>query len=167
MSLKEDDFGKDNSRNIESYTGRIFDVYIQKDSYSQSALDDMFPEAVVSTAACVKNEAEDNINLIDAHPQFELVNTGLGAKSDDLKSPSAKATFTDKQRKNEVPNISVSNYFPGQSSETSSTTESWTIGCDKWSEKVEEAFLEALRLIMKKWDHKNKNKKMPILEETS
>ncbi|CAI6489819.1 ANL_collapsed_G0002730.mRNA.1.CDS.1 [Saccharomyces cerevisiae] len=139
MSLKEDDFGKDNSRNIESYTGRIFD----------SALDDMFPEAVVSTAACVKNEAEDNINLIDAHPQFELVNTGLGAKSDDLKSPSAKATFTDKQRKNEVPNISVSNYFPGQSSETSSTTESWTIGCDKWSEKVEEAFLEALRLIMK------------------
>lgn len=149
MSLKGDDFGKDNSRNIESYTGRIFDVYIQKSSYSQSTLDDMFPETVVSNTACVKNEAEDDISLIDEHPQFELVNTGLGAKSEDLKSPSVKATFNDKQRKNEIPSISVSNYFPGQSSEASSTTESWTIGCDKWSEKVEEAFFEALRLIMK------------------
>ncbi|CAI4037321.1 hypothetical protein SMKI_02G1910 [Saccharomyces mikatae IFO 1815] len=149
MSLEGEDFGKDSSKNIESYTGRIFDVYIQKDSYSQSTLDDMFPEDIVSNATCVKNEAQDDIDLINAHPQFELINTGLGAKSDDLKSPSVKVPFSDKQRKNEVPSISVNSYFSEQSSEVSSTAESWAIGCDKWSEKVEGAFFEALRLIMK------------------
>ncbi|CAI4055388.1 hypothetical protein SKDZ_02G1870 [Saccharomyces kudriavzevii ZP591] len=149
MSLKVEDFGTDISRNIELYSGRIFDVYIQKDSYSQSNLDDMFPEAVAPDPSCVKNEEEDDINLVNAPPQFELVNTGLGAKSDDLRSSSVKSTFTDKQRKSEVPSLSVNNYFPGQRSEDSSAAESWGIGCDKWSEKVEEAFFEALRLIMK------------------
>ncbi|EJS44808.1 tec1p [Saccharomyces arboricola H-6] len=149
MSLKVGDFNSDSSKNLESYSGRIFDVYIQKDSYSQSSLNDIFPGSIVPNAASVKNEAEDDINLINAAPQFELVNTGLGAKSDDLRSPSVKGAFTDKQRKSEVPNISVNSYLPGQSSESSSTTESWGIGCDKWSESVEEAFFEALRLIMK------------------
>ncbi|CAI1914411.1 hypothetical protein SEUBUCD646_0D02940 [Saccharomyces eubayanus] len=149
MSLKVDDFGTDCSRSIETYNDRIFDVYIQKDSYSQSGLDGMFPEPGIRSDACVKNEAEDGIDLANAPPQFELVNTGLGAKSDRLRSPSVKGAFTDKQRKNEVPSIAVNNYFSGQSSENTSTTESWGIGCDKWSEKVEEAFFEALKLIMK------------------